>query len=342
MFKNDLNFVMEKFVLGIDIGGTTTCIGAITNKGRILAERSFPTVAQESVNQFLNNLNFGIKEVLDVIEDCELVGIGVGAPGINTANGHIEYAANLSWDQAINIKIYLSNLHHVPVEVTNDANLPAIGEKLFGNAKNMRDFMTISLGTGLGCGIVANGRLLEGYQGLAGEIGHMIVKENGRECGCGRRGCLETYVSANGLKRTVYKLLADNHFHSSLLGKISYNSLTAHYVAEAARMGDAIALKAFDYTGKILGSALADAVTITNPEAIFLVGGLAKSGALLFAAAQKAFDEKLLKNMGDKLRLMPSALPIDKLPLLGAGALLWNSLNRQVSNDSSYNMNLFN
>ncbi len=331
---------MQKFVLGIDIGGTTTCIGAITNRGRILAERSFPTVAQAGVNQFLNNLNFGIKEVLDVIEEYELAGIGVGAPGINTANGHIEYAANLSWDQAINIKIYLSNQHHVPVEVTNDANLPAIGELLFGNAKHMKDFMTISLGTGLGCGIIANGLLVEGHQGLAGEMGHMIVRENGRECGCGRRGCLETYVSANGLKRTVYKLLADNHGANSLLGKISYNSLTAHYIAEAARMGDPIAIKAFAYTGKVLGFALADVATITNPEAIFIVGGLAKSGALLFEPAQKAFESKLLKNLGDNLRLLPSALPIDKLPLLGAGALLWTTINKVSDNNSNLNLNL--
>lgn len=211
---------------------------------------------------------------------------------------------------------------NVPVKVTNDANAAALGERLFGGAKEMSDFMVITLGTGLGSGIVVNGDLLYGHDGFAGEVGHVIVRPGGRECGCGRKGCLETYVSATGLKRTVYKLLA-KHLSASSLREVPFNNLTAKMIADAANQGDLIAMEAFSYTGKILGEALANVVSVTSPKAIFFFGGLAKAGELLFEPVREAMEENLLFLYKNKIRLMQSELG-DDAAVLGAAALIWN------------------
>ena len=213
----------------------------------------------------------------------------------------------------------------VPVKVTNDANAAALGERIFGGAANMSDYMVITLGTGLGSGIVVNGDLLYGYEGFAGEVGHVIVRPGGRECACGRKGCLETYVSATGLKRTVYKLLA-KHLGDSVLRDIPFNELNAKMVTDAANKGDAVAIETFNYTGKMLGEALANVASVTAPQAIFLFGGLAKSGELLFDPVRKVMEENLLFLYKGKIQLLPSQLG-DNAGIYGAAALIWNDKN---------------
>jgi len=217
----------------------------------------------------------------------------------------------------------------LPVVLTNDANAAAIGEMVFGGAKKMKDFIVITLGTGLGSGIVVNGRLVYGHDGFAGEIGHTNVFPGGRQCGCGRRGCLETYVSATGIKRTVFDLLA-NSLEDSVLRTINFNDLTAEMIAKAAKEGDQIAKKAFDYTASILGQKLADSVAHTSPEAIFLFGGLSKSGDLLLVPTRKYLEENLLAVYRGKIKVLLSEMKEVNAAVLGASALIWDELDKQI------------
>ena len=212
----------------------------------------------------------------------------------------------------------------LPIFLTNDANAAAIGEMIYGGAKGMKDFIMVTLGTGLGSGFVANGQLIYGSDGFAGELGHIIVSPNGRQCGCGRNGCLETYVSATGVKRTAYKMMAKYNYPSDLR-LVPFNEMTAKMVSEAAQKGDMIAINTFKYTGKMLGEALANMVAITSPEAIFLFGGLAKAGPLLFEPTKDHMEMNVLKIFANKVKLLPSQL--DKnAAIYGAAALVWNEL----------------
>ena len=254
--------------LGIDIGGTTTKMGLADSSGTFYSENSFSTTSYSNVNQFLAALEGEIIRMVSLVGG-QLNGIGVGAPSLNYHTGIIENAANLGWKGQLNIKGHLEAFMNCPVMVTNDANLPAIGEMIYGAAQVMQDFITVSLGTGLGCGIVCNGKLVGGHHGMAGEFGHINVKHNGRKCGCGRRGCLETYVSATGLKRTLFKLLAEYNGGQSELEEFTYEDLSAQQITEAAQRGDEIAIKAFNYTGRILGLKLADMLLITDPKQYF-------------------------------------------------------------------------
>lgn len=210
--------------------------------------------------------------------------------------------------------------------VTNDANAATIGEMIYGNAKGMKDFVMVTLGTGLGSGFVSNGEMIYGHDGFAGELGHIIVeRNNGRECGCGRRGCLETYVSATGLKRTAFELMA-KMTAPSRLRSIAYDDFDASMVSAAAEQGDPVALEAFRFTGEMLGRALADVVTITSPEAIFLFGGLAKAGKLLFEPTQWYMEENMLFVFKNKVKLLPSGIQGKNAAILGASALIWQEL----------------
>jgi glucokinase len=235
----------------------------------------------------------------------------------------------LKWRGIIPLVEMFRKFYSVPVALTNDANAAAIGEGVFGAAKDFRHFIVITLGTGVGSGIVVNGELLYGHDGFAGEIGHTIVDPNGRECGCGRRGCLETYASAGGIKRTVFELLATKNT-PSVLRSASFDSLTAKQIADAARGGDAIARESFEYTGKILGLKLADAVAHTSPEAIILFGGLAQAGDLIFEPTQRWMEAYMLNIFKNKVKLLPSGMVGENTAILGAAALIWNEIKRTV------------
>ncbi|WP_421920439.1 ROK family protein [Marinifilum sp.] len=314
---------MTEIAIGIDIGGTNTAFGCIDSLGKILAEGSIPTQTRHSFGDYINDLVNEIKQSLNHTNKLiDIVGVGIGAPNGSYRTGTIENAANLRWRGTLPIAKLVNEKLAVPVKVTNDANAAALGERIFGGAQNMSDFMVITLGTGLGSGIVVNGDLLYGYEGFAGEVGHVIVRPGGRECACGRKGCLETYVSATGVKRTVYKLLA-KHLGDSALRDIPFNDLNAKMVAEAAKQGDLVALETFKYTGKMLGEALANVASVTAPEAIFLFGGLAKAGNLLFDPVRKVMEDNLLFLYKDKIKLLPSQLG-ENAGILGAAALIWN------------------
>jgi len=315
---------MKEVVLGIDIGGTFTKFGLVDEKGIIYYEGSISTDRYEKIADYITELNTSVSKSFDPGK-FKIMGVGIGAPNGNYYTGKIDSAPNLPWKGSINLTKLFEDAFHLPVKVTNDANAAALGEMLYGDAIKMKNFIMITLGTGLGSGIVVNGKLVYGHDGFAGELGHTIVDLKGRKCACGRRGCLETYVSAPGIKRTVFELLA-NETQNSELRKYSFESLNSKLISEAAGKGDEIALKAFDYTGKILGLKLADAVAHTSPEAIFLFGGLSKAGDLIFSPTKKYLDKYLLGIYSGKIKLLPSKLQNKNIAVMGAAALMWKEL----------------
>jgi glucokinase len=324
------NTRMKDAVIGIDIGGTYTKYGIVDREGNCLAESFTNTATHSNFDDYLRDLHAAISTSMQFLRgQVEIKGVGIGAPNGNYYQGSIENAVNLNWRGIIpvaeKVKHYYPGL---PVALTNDANAAAIGEMVFGGAKNMKDFVVITLGTGLGSGIVVGGTLVYGHDGFAGELGHVIAQPNGRDCACGRKGCLETYASASGIRRTVYWLLSERMTDSDLRG-ICFNNLTAKMISEAALRGDKIALEAFDYTGLMLGSKLADTVSHISPEAIFLLGGLANSRDLIINPTKKHMEESLLPIFRNKVKILLSSLPDMNAGLLGAGALAWNELSRK-------------
>jgi glucokinase len=316
----------REVAIGIDIGGTNTAFGLVDREGNCLVDGSIPTAGYAEPAAYVAAVCTQLKDILLKHPDITLRGIGIGAPNGNYYNGTIEFAPNLRWQGVIPIaELFQKHFPHL-VKVTNDANAAAIGEMVYGGAKGMRDFIVITLGTGLGSGIVANGGLIYGYDGFAGELGHTIVDPNGRQCGCGRRGCLETYASAPGIKRTVFALLADSSAESKMRS-ISFDDLTAAQISQFAREGDVIAREAFEYTGRVLGVKLADAIAHTSPEAIFLFGGLANAGELIFEPTRRSMEEHVLKIYQNKVKLLPSGLRDKNVAVLGASAFLWNELD---------------
>jgi glucokinase len=317
-----------EITLGIDIGGTNTVLGFVTRSGSILAESSMTTNAAEPADLYVARLHVKIKEMLDKVGDTsELKGIGIGAPNANYYKGTVEFPPNLKWEGVTEIVKMIQQYYTIPVAITNDANAAAIGELKFGAAKGMKHFIVITLGTGLGSGIVVDGKMVYGHDGFAGELGHVIVDVNGRICGCGRRGCLETYVSAGGICRTVFELLAERKEESELRN-VGFSQLSSKMISDAALRGDAIALAAFEETGRILGLKLADAVTHTSPEAIILFGGLSAAGELLFNPTQRYMEEYMLNIFKGKVKLLPSGLREGNTAVLGASALMWNELEK--------------
>jgi len=314
-----------KVSIGIDIGGTNTVFGIIDKSGKCYAERHIPTQAYANVQDFVQDIHATILHKLTT-RPLMPVGIGIGAPNGNYYNGTIEHAANLRWKGIIPIVELIENQFHLPTFVTNDAKAAAIGEMIFGGAKGMKNFAVVTLGTGLGCGIVVNGQLVYGHDGLAGELGHTIVHPHGRTCNCGRQGCLETYVSATGIKRTACELLATETIASELRD-IPFHQLTAKKVYDAAQKGDAIALAAFKRTGEELGRALANLVNLIRPEAIFLLGGVANAGEWLFKPTREQMEENLLHVFKQKVKILRSSLP-DNAAIFGASALVWNEMER--------------
>ena len=317
---------MKKVAAGIDIGGTFTKIGIVDKEGIVYAEDSIPSDTHSDISLYLDELESAVRSLFKNSEQkLELQAIGIGAPNANYYSGSIEFAPNLNWKGIIPLAELIHKRFPVPVAITNDANAAAIGEMMYGDAVNMKNFIVITLGTGLGSGIVVNGGLVYGHDGFAGEMGHVNVSEDGRHCGCGRKGCLETYVSATGIKRTVYELLARRNEDSELRA-IPFEKLTSKLISKAADRGDIIAKKAFDRTGKALGRSLADVVALFSPEAIFLLGGLAKAGDHLFKPAKQYMESHLLDVFKDKVQIRPSALKKGNAAVLGAAGLAWKEI----------------
>ncbi len=315
----------KKVVVGIDIGGTNTVFGFVDREGNILAEDKIKTNHYDEPEVYVAALFEKIMVTQRKIEnEIEIMGFGIGAPMGNINKGTIEYAANLPWKGIIPLADLFKRHTSLPVVVTNDANAAAVGEMVYGGAKNMKNFVVITLGTGLGSGFVIDGKLLYGHDGFAGELGHTAIRPgpSNRDCDCGRKGCLETYVSATGLKRTLLKVMADSIVPSELR-KLSFEELDAEKIHEAAKRGDYIAKRAFEHTGRMLGFKLADVVAHTNPEAIFLFGGLALAKELIFEPAKEYMEENLLHIYKGKVKLLPSELSTQNAAVLGASSLIW-------------------
>jgi len=321
---------MKDAVVGIDIGGTFTKFGIIDRIGNVLVEGSVPTDQTDDANVYLTGLSDAIKKEINKLGDTvSIKGVGIGAPNGNYKCGTIEFAPNLKWANGKVVKLVelLQQQFKLPVAVTNDANAAAIGEMIYGGAKEVKDFILITLGTGLGSGVVVNGELVYGHDGFAGEIGHVRVKDNGRLCGCGRYGCIEAYASAPGIKRTVFELLAKYNGNSELT-QYSYDQLTSEMIFKAATRGDKIALEAFQITGELLGIVLADAVAHTAPQKIFIFGGLAKSGDFILKPTRESLEKNLLKIWQGKIAVELSSLSEGNVAILGASALIWQELNK--------------
>lgn len=311
----------NRFCAGIDIGGTNSVIGLVDAQGRMVCDRSIRTTDFDSPELFVKAAAEAINVCLGELPGARLQGIGIGAPNGNYYTGCIEFAPNMPWKGVIKLAELFSKAMDVKAVLTNDANAAAVGEMLFGGAKHMKNFVVITLGTGLGSGFVVNGEVLYGHDGFAGELGHVIAVRDGRLCGCGRRGCLETYASATGIVRTMREWL-DNSAQPSPLRNIPDETLTSKLIADTALAGDEIALEVVDYTAKILGRALADMICITSPQTIFLFGGLALAGDLLIAPTKKYMEENMLRIFRDKIDIMPSLL-CTNAAVQGAAALAW-------------------
>ncbi len=322
---------MKRYAIGVDIGGTNTVVGMVDAQGECVATLGFKTREFEYIDDYVGAICDNIEKLVGLVADCELVGIGIGAPNMVYHTGCIEKPANLFWkdrqtgDRMEIIPMAEMIRHRFPdtlVRGTNDANTAAIGEMCFGGARGMKDFVVITLGTGLGSGFVANGELIYGHDGGAGELGHVIVERDGRMCTCGNRGCLEKYASATGIRNTVLEMLADPSKDSSLR-EIPVEQLDSRAIYDAAVKGDAVAMEAFEITGHWLGFGLAMAVAVTSPEAIFLFGGLAAAGNLILEPTKRYMEHYLLRNYRDKVKILPSGVDGGNAAILGAAALIW-------------------
>ncbi len=331
---------MKKLAMGIDIGGTNTAFGLVDEEGTIFCESAISTERYKKFDDYENyvrTLCESMKALISSVSfDFELIGIGIGAPNANYHKGTIETPANL-WkfrddepnpDESRRMFYFVEDVQKyfpgVQVLITNDANAAAIGEGVFGSAKGMKDYVVITLGTGLGSGIVSNGEMIYGHDGFAGEYGHIMVdsRVTGRECGCGRRGCLEAYASATGIKRTAFELMAKMN-NDSELRDTPFSKFEAVMLSVAADKGDAIAKEAFRFTGEVLGKALADLVATTSPEAIILFGGLAKAGKHIFEPTKWYMEENMLPMFKNKVQLLPSGIEGKNAAILGSSALIW-------------------
>ncbi|MFO7863795.1 MAG: ROK family protein [Salinivirgaceae bacterium] len=319
---------MNNIVAGIDIGGTNTEVGLVNAEGRVLERDRMKTRTYGTdFDAYLYDLASMINNLVSK-EAYQLVGVGIGAPNGNIHNGSIEFAPNLDWKGIVPFCDKLSkHFPEIPVKLTNDANAAALGEKLFGGGKGLSDFVTITLGTGVGSGFIVNNQLMYGHDGMAGEVGHTVVDPNGRMCGCGRRGCLETYVSASGIVRTAAELLSIHKFKSKL-AQVPFAELESKTIAQFANEGDEVAQEVFEVTGRTLGMKLADIVATTSPHTIFLAGGVIKAGELLLNPVRKYLEGNLLDVYKGKIKVERSGLPGIDSAILGAAALIWSTLDK--------------
>lgn len=316
---------MSEFAIGVDIGGTNTKFGIVDKTGKILDQDRMLTNDGDDVQDFIDEL---YQKLMPMIKKAggikKFAGIGVGAPNGNFYSGTIEYAANLKWKGIIPFAKLTSEKFGIPVKLTNDANAAAMGEMKYGCAKGMKHFITITLGTGVGSGIVIDGKIVLGHDGFAGELGHTIIRHGGRiHKGTGIKGTLESYASATGVRDTALEMLSENSNIKSTLRESSINDLTSQTVYEAAIKGDKIANDIFDYTGQILGEALANFVMFSSPEAIVLFGGLTKAGELILNPTKRAMEATLVENFKNKVKILFSNLQEADAAILGASALVW-------------------
>ena len=316
------------YVVGIDIGGQTTKLGVVDARGTVLAQTVIRTDTYTDITPYIGELAAALNKIIaEAGVEGKVKGIGVGAPNGNYYTGTIENAVNLSWGgtQTIEFAKLLSEaMNGLPVALTNDANAAAVGEMTYGAARGMKNFIMITLGTGVGSGIVCDGRVIYGSDGFAGELGHVIVdhSEQARPCGCGRKGCLETYCSATGVARTARHLLETSP-EPSLLRKLKADEITSFDVYQAAEAGDKLALEIFEETGKRLGAACADFAAFSSPEAFVFFGGLTKAGDYIMDPIKRAYDENVLFVYKDKAKLLVSTLNGSEAAVLGASALGW-------------------
>jgi glucokinase len=318
---------MKDVVAGIDIGGTNIIFGLVDKSGDVIAEERLKTVDFPDIKDYISAQHAAINNMLERNSGHMLIGLGVGAPNANYHKGTIELAPNLAWKGIVPLAEYLKEKVHVPVIVTNDANAAAMGEMIFGGAKGMKDFIVLTLGTGLGSGIVVNGEVVYGHTGFAGELGHTVIVPGGRECGCGRRGCYETYASASGLVRTVLTLLSERREQSSLRD-LTPSALTSKIIVEEAEKGDRIAHEAINYTAEMLALGIINAITFSSPEAVFLFGGLVKAGELLLSPVRNYVDRNVMPIFRGTVKILPSGISESNAAVLGAAALAWNELKK--------------
>lgn len=310
----------QQITIGIDIGGTNTKIGVVSPNGKVLANNRIATTDYPKIEGFVAALDVEIRQLLEKAGDVELIAIGIGAPNGNYLKGTIEQAPNLQWKGIVPLCDLLKKYFSVPVVLTNDAKAAALGEMIYGGARGMKNFILLTLGTGLGSGVVINGELVYGKTGFAGELGHLTMEPFGRECGCGREGCLETYVSSTGIVKTVFELFAERR-DPSPLRKIPFDLLTSKMIADAAEEGDQIALAAFEQMAETLATAICNMAAFCSPEAVFLFGGLTQSGDLLLDPLKRFVDENIMGYYRRSFKILPSKLAEADAAILGASAL---------------------
>ena len=316
----------KPYVVGIDIGGTNTVFGIVDARGVVIASSSIKTLKHSDVNAYLDELYNEVTRLLVANDAVDKVhGIGIGAPNANYYTGMIEKLVNIPWPTPLPLAQMVSEKFNIPVAITNDANAAAIGEMTYGAARGLKDFIMITLGTGVGSGIVINGQLVYGHDGFAGELGHTIMKRNnGRLCGCGRTGCLEAYCSASGAARTAREFL-EIRTEPSALRTIPIEAITSKDVYDAAVAGDKLANEIFEYTGNILGEAFAEFTVFSSPQAIILFGGLAKSGELLLRPLRESMEKNMYPAFKGKVQILLSELKDADAAVLGASALGWEA-----------------
>jgi len=312
---------VKKVVLGIDIGGTNTVFGLIEKSGNILFSEYIPTFGHEPADGLVNRLAEKVDSFLEDHSEGELAGIGVGAPNGNHYNGVIQSPPNLGWGH-VDMVTLLREKFNCDVSLTNDANAAALGEKYFGIAKDMNDFIMITLGTGLGSGIFSGGKILYGHDSLAGEIGHLSIDHNGRKCSCGLKGCLEMYASAKGIKETVIELLQVNP-GDDFLSSLDLDNVDGKIIDRAFDDGVESAISLYEFTAEKLAYGLAQAATILSPEAFIFYGGFSLAGDRLFNPTRKAFESYLMENLKGRIRILQSGLPPGQTGILGAASLIW-------------------
>lgn len=316
-----------EYAIGIDLGGTSTKFGVVNHRGEISNRGEIISTGYKDINQFIDELYKQLQPAIKAVGGMHFVkGIGIGAPNGNYYNGTIEYAPNLQWKGILPIAQLITDKFKKPCTLTNDANAAAIGEMMYGAGRGMRDFIMITLGTGVGSGIIANGHLIYGHDGFAGELGHTIIRPGGRlHWGTGARGSLETYASATGIAITAKEIIDERVGEQTLLRDIPHENITSKRVYEAAVKGDKIANEVFQFTGKILGEALANFVMFSSPEAIILFGGVIKAGNLLMDPVKEHMEKNLLPIFQNKVKLIFSELKESDAAILGASALVWES-----------------
>lgn len=319
---------MKKVTIGIDIGGTNTKFGLVDKDGNILASHSIRTPRDQSIEAYIAELSRSINGLVELSQEkLELQGMGIGAPNGNYYEGTIEDAPNLVWEGNIPFVNLIKEQFGIPTVITNDANAAAIGEMVYGGAKGMKNFIVVTLGTGVGSGFVVNGELVYGADGFAGEFGHVITVWDGRPCTCGRNGCIEAYASARGVVLTVMEELAGSK-ENSTLRNLHSEELTPKKIFEAAELDELLAQRAFKRTGETLGRALSNLVNVFSPEAIFLFGGVARAGKWIIDPTKKALENNVLPIFRNKVQVIPSHLPESDAAILGASAIAWKELDK--------------